>query len=586
MKKKTGLVLGLGFVAAGWLTACAWPAGEESDLISPDETYETTGENPEDYQVEDLAALYEEEDPQVVTMYLTIGPGNEADGTDHTWTELNSYSLTDYAEMGTEPYLCEAVLQVGDETGPVEGDFGYEDRNPNATARLRGEGASSQQQKSYRIEIHQGAGTWNDQKVISLNKHASDPMRFKNSLAYSLLEDIPGALSCRTTFVHLYVKDKSEGEDGLFRDYGLYTQVEQINGRYLKNRGLDNEGQLYQAGNFDWERHEDSLKLSTDAGYQAEAFEEHLEVKGSQDHQKLLEMLDAVNGDLPVSQVVEQYFDKENLYGWMAFHSLMGNKEVLDGNYYLYSPRGLDRWYFISWDNDAVLEESYERFRDESYSRSWNTGIFTFTQAKLFERILQDETCRTELNEMVQEIAGNILTRERISEEIQTLAQVVKPYVYSLPDRNYARVTGETYDLLADQMADEVEENYQAYLASMEAPWPIHILTPRGEGNGTVLLWEEAYQHQGRPVSYTVELARDYTFADCIYSGTVEENSCTVSQLQPGRYFLRVRASDGQYTQDAYEYYRTEAGTVIYSTMCFYVHEDGTMEAVTYNEDE
>ena len=57
-------------------------------------------------------------------------------------------------------------------------------------------------------------------------------------------------IGARTQLVHLYVKDKTEGEDGLFQDYGLYTQVEQINKTYLKNHGFDNDGALYQVGKF------------------------------------------------------------------------------------------------------------------------------------------------------------------------------------------------------------------------------------------------------------------------------------------------------------------------------------------------
>ena len=73
-----------------------------------------------------------------------------------------------YEEHSITPYKCEAVLQVGDEAGPVEGEFGYSDRTANATVQLRGEGASRQQQKSYRIKIKDGDGDYNGQKTISL----------------------------------------------------------------------------------------------------------------------------------------------------------------------------------------------------------------------------------------------------------------------------------------------------------------------------------------------------------------------------------------------------------------------------------
>ena len=246
MKRKTAV--GFAFLLALSLVGCAVSEEGSGYLVSPDETYETVGASQEDYRLTDRDALYEEDDGEVVTMYLTVGKGNKEDGTDHTWTEVNSYPLEYYEENDLEPYKCEAVLQVGDEAGPVDGEFGSADRTANATVSLRGSGASTWQQKSYRIKIKSGSGDWRDQKTISLNKHAADPVRFKNRLAYSLMTKIPQMLSCRTTFVHLYVKDKTQGEDGPFRDYGLYTQVEQVNKTYLRNRGFDSDGQLYKAG--------------------------------------------------------------------------------------------------------------------------------------------------------------------------------------------------------------------------------------------------------------------------------------------------------------------------------------------------
>lgn len=54
-------------------------------------------------------------------------------------------------------------------------------------------------------------------------------LRFRNKLAYDLMKDIPQMISARTQFVHLYVKDETEGGSGVFEDYGLFTQVEQMN---------------------------------------------------------------------------------------------------------------------------------------------------------------------------------------------------------------------------------------------------------------------------------------------------------------------------------------------------------------------
>lgn len=587
MRKNTGQILSL-ILLTLLLTGCAGESVGSTTLVSDDETYETTGQSSQDYELKDKKSLYKEENNDIVTMYLTVGQGNEEDGTNHTWTEINSYPLSYYEEHAMEPYKCEAVLQVGDEAGPVEDEFGYSDRTPNATVQLRGSGASTQQQKSYRIKIKDGKGNYNDQKTISLNKHSGDPVRFKNKLAYSLIQEIPEMIGARTQLVHLYVKDKTEGEDGLFRDYGLYTQVEQINRTYLKNHGFDNDGALYQAGSFDWKRHEDAIMLSTEAGYDKDAFEQYLEIDGSEEHDKIVELLNAVNRtDNHISDVVEKYFDSENLYYWMAFHILMGNKDVLNGNYYLYSSRGTDKWYFISWDNDGILKEGYEAIEDDTYQRSWNKGIFTFTDTVLFERILKDSSCRQELDRAVQDLYDNYLTKDNVQEKIDDLQKATKEYVYALPDQTYARVSEENYKILTQSMADEIQINYEEYTTSMASAWPFHILEPEKQGNNIILHWEESYQDREGKINYSVELSRDYTFSDCIVNEQTGESRFDAGTLSPGQYFVRVRATgENQVTQDAYEYYQTEAGSKAYSTLCFYVQQDGTVSAVSYSEDE
>ena len=116
MKRRTAEILTL-ILLTGILSGCAVSGGDDSFLISADETYETTGDSGDDYSFQDNKALYEDDDEnEVVTMYLTVGRGNEEDGTDHTWTEVNSHPLEYYEELGIQPYKCEAVLQVGDKS--------------------------------------------------------------------------------------------------------------------------------------------------------------------------------------------------------------------------------------------------------------------------------------------------------------------------------------------------------------------------------------------------------------------------------------------------------------------------------------
>ena len=106
---------------------------------------------------------------------------------------------------------------------------GYGETAPNATVQVRGQTSSEYAQKNYKIELKKNKGTWRGQRTINLNKHMGEGMRFRNKLAYDLMKKIPQMLSLRTQFVHLYVKDNTDGTSDSFADYGLYTQVEQLN---------------------------------------------------------------------------------------------------------------------------------------------------------------------------------------------------------------------------------------------------------------------------------------------------------------------------------------------------------------------
>lgn len=349
-KKKRRKMAGAAMLALVFLlNGCSADTGAVSGSTGSDveaaaeDTQETKGDPVEKEELEeseetlqDNKAVYADDDEtSVVTMYLTVSEGNAADHTNHTWTEINSLDNYYYEDNNLDRYNCEALLQIGDE-------FGNGETSPNATVQIRGQSSSRRDQKNYKIRIKDGMGEWRGQRTIALNKHVGDVYRFKNKLAYDLMKDIPQMMSARTQFVRLYVKDTTEGGNGTFTDYGLYTQVEQINKTYLKTHGLDNKGYLYKINFFEWYQY-DELKLKTDEDYDEKAFEEYLEIKGNDDHTKLLELLEKVNDySVPIEEIVEQHFDMDNICYWMAFHILIGNYDVGSRNYYLYSPQNSD----------------------------------------------------------------------------------------------------------------------------------------------------------------------------------------------------------------------------------------------------
>ncbi|MCR4806305.1 MAG: CotH kinase family protein, partial [Lachnospiraceae bacterium] len=267
--------------------------------VSPD-SYEKADVS-ESFAVKDLDSLYEDERQDPV-IYVTVGRETEdSKDKDKSWEAVNGHDLSWYEQTGEKPYDCDALVQFGTEEGPTSRSFGYGNMSPNATIRLSGDKASTRPQKSYRIKIKSGSGNVDGMKSFVLSKSFGDPFRFSNMLCYELMREADDIMSTRTRFVHLYVRDETEDDKALFVDYGYYTMIEPVNKRYLRNRNLDESGELYKAVDFDFGRYEGVIKEPTDADYDKDEFEKILEAKGSNDYSKLINMLDAFNdGDCDV----------------------------------------------------------------------------------------------------------------------------------------------------------------------------------------------------------------------------------------------------------------------------------------------
>lgn len=576
------LVVGMG------LTGCGSQDKTEDDteIAIEQETQGTPVEkeklSEEDGSVQEKKSVYDQDqETSVVTMYLTVQEGNASDNTNHTWSEINTYSTYYYEENDLDRYNCEAILQVGDENGPVEGEFGYEDTIPNAAVQIRGQTSSKREQKNYKIRIKDGMGEWRGQRTIALNKHVGDEVRFRNKLAYDLMKDIPEMMSARTQFVHLYVKDNTEGGSGEFEDYGLFTQVEQINKTYLKNHGLDDRGNLYKINFFEW-YHYDALTLKTDPDYDEKAFEEYVEIKGNDDHTKLLETIDEINDySIPIQETVEKHFDIDNLCYWMAFQILIGNYDVGSRNYYIYSPLNSEKWYFISWDNDAAFSRTAYDLSGYSEGQSWEQGLTQFMHISLFERIFKEEEYRERLQEVFDDLLTNYLTYEQVKAKADSYAQVVRPYVYRMPDLQYARAeTVEEYNYLVENLPGEIQRNYQYYLDSLEKPWPFFITLPMEEEDGKMtVLWDVSYDLDGENVTYEFWLASDYEFENVIdHQDNLRIPEASFDALEPGVYFIRVRSTnESGYVQDCFDYCSVSGVGKVYGAKAFQVQADGTI---------
>lgn len=69
----------------------------------------------------DKKSLYDKDHTKVTTMYLTVRRGDATENQNHSWSEVNQYSVEDYQKMHVKRYQVAGLLQVGNEDGPVSG---------------------------------------------------------------------------------------------------------------------------------------------------------------------------------------------------------------------------------------------------------------------------------------------------------------------------------------------------------------------------------------------------------------------------------------------------------------------------------
>lgn len=583
LKKPKGRLLILCLVTTCFIAACGQEETSNQSLSNQEKTVEFAENN---YHLRDKELLYQEDPQSVKTLYLTIKSGDAAENTNHTWEEINTYSVYDYEKWGVPRYQVAALLQAGDDTGPLAGELGYSETVPNATVQVRGQTSSRNQQKNYKIKLKRNKGSWQGQRTINLNKHQTDGLRFRNKLAYDLIRGIPQLIGLRTQFVHLYVKDENGSEPNKFVDYGLYTQVEQLNGSGLKAHGLDSNAQLYKVNFFEFLLYEDTIKLEDDPDFDRVAFEKLLEIKGDRDHHKLIEMLQAVNDlDRPIDQTLDTYFDRENLTYWLAFQILIGNTDTQSRNVYLYSPQNSQRWYFIPWDHDSAFfkkEYEIEKFAGKT---SWESGISNYWGNRLFQRALKSATFRQELDEAIQDLKGK-LNPDYLSQEVAKYQETVKPYVTKEPDSTHLGLTPSQYDEVAAAIPKEIESNYQDYLDSLKKPMPFFIGIPEKDENGKLKVrWDAAYDLNGQKITYKVEVAKDFEFKEIIHTEEGITLSETVLDMpEKGHYFARVTATnEAGETRHAFDYYVTEVGKH-FGVKSFFIQSNGKISEDVYEE--
>ena len=485
--------------------------------------------------------LYERDDDlSVRTLYVTVLPDRRGGPQALTWYALNR--IRDRMEEGA----LDVILQEGEPGGggPKPGMFGFTATEANGRIELRGGSSRYEPQRNYRIRLNKQAGFWNGQRVINLNKHIFDPVRIRNKLSFDLFELMPDIAGLRTQFVHLYVRDLSEGaKDAPFEDYGLYTQVEQPNRMFLRNHLLDPNGYLYKANEFEFHRYPDELKDENDPDYDKALFETRLEIRGREEHGRLLAMLEDVNNpSIPIEEVIERHFDLDNYLTWMAANLLMDNMDTISQNFLLYSPLNQTKWYFLPWDYDGAWEWPRHYESPAPYAG----GLSNYWEVVLHNRFFRSTEHVRLLQEKMAELYALAINETAVAERVDAYRRTVEPFLRREPDVYYLPVEAGRLDEAFELLKGVPQRAMERFRADLEVPKPFYLNEPMLIDEGTYeFSWDPSFDLQGDDLVYEWSLARDPQFADLVRRiPGIRETSVVVDGLSPGLYYWTVAVTD------------------------------------------
>lgn len=552
--------LGVLLIGAGVLAALSWyllpgaartqPPGEAQVTEAARETVAAeleVEELPDINQVgmQENKSIYSQDDPDsLVYFYVTVRRGDPGSDTDHSFADVNNVvRFVDDSHYVNDVY-ARAIVQVGDASGPLPGMLGYGATKANARIRVRGNSSSVMPQKSYKLELDDEAGLWRGQSNIALNKHIFDSTRIRNKLYFDLLRSADHISSLRTQFVRLFIKDETSGQTS-YTDYGLFTQAEVPNKKYLANHGLDAEGYLYKAISFNFEM-SDGLKNFDDPEFDQAAFDAILSCKGYQDNQKLMDLVSMIGDrNVDIDEIVGNYIDRENYLTWLAYNILTNNIDTTVQNFYLYSPLNSQKWFFIPWDSDTMLygQERQLEGSDRDYG-NWEHGISNYWGVLLHQRFLKKEANRQALAEKVEQLHQTI-NKQSIDSLVRQYDSVVRPYVLTMPDIYHLSDTVEERELILAGMGDQVEKAYQAFYDSLEELMPFFMYTPEWNDDTIRFLWEDAYDFSNERITYDLTVDRTPQFADPIIQVTGLESTEYQADIEPfvgGTWYYRVTA--------------------------------------------
>ena len=351
---------------------------------------------------------------QVVTIELTFHQTGY-------WDSLETnYTTSDYMK---------ADLTITDSTGTTSfADVGV---------RFKGNSTYNHpnDKKPFKIDFNKyvAGQDYDGIKKLNLSNGFKDPSMMREKVFFDFCREA-GVLAPRANFANLYINGTL---------WGFYTMVEQIDDQFLDWAILDDDGNLFKAGD-NFGGGPGGGGTPADLVYYGPAstdYTDRYELKTNEvanDWTDFIELMDYINNstDTDFANEFSTRFEKEELIAGFAIDNLFSNLDSYTGsarNYYFYHNMFSDKWEWVKWDANEAFG---------SYTNGQNTLTLAVdyynSDRPLLERIFANTQFYADYENAMCYLIENYFNNAHLDPIIDALYNLIKNDVYADNNKMYS----------------------------------------------------------------------------------------------------------------------------------------------------
>ncbi|GEM_PF-254011 len=278
---------------------------------------------------------------------------------------------------------------------------------------------------SFKIDFNEyrNGASFRGLRKLNLNNQVTDPSMMREALSYELFRAV-GIPCSRVNFARVYLTVAGLKERAA---QGLYTIVEQVDKRFLKNRFGEADGMLLKPSTFGVFRYLGEDWADYEVAYIPKTTPTELQQQRLIAFAKMLHQAD----DDAFAAAIEEYLNVDQFLRFLAMNVLLSNLDSFLGgaqNYYVYLDSASNRFHFLPWDMDISFG-AFEMQGTPSTRRNLSIDEPQTSKNRLIERILAISRYKQTYHAYLRQYLDTHFAQKKVNAEIDRVAAILRPVI-------------------------------------------------------------------------------------------------------------------------------------------------------------